>query len=130
MKNRYKDWWEQGIRDLEKSRLDLQNEYWEWACFTAQQSAEKVLKSLAMWLGLEVWGHSLTEIMKVLHEFIGIPEEILEFAQTLDIYYIPTRYPNGFSSGKPADYFNKKNAEEAISAADYIIRFCESHLSK
>jgi HEPN domain-containing protein len=81
-------------------------------------------------LGLEAWGHSLTELTKVLRKFIEIPEEIIEYAQALDIYYIPTRYPNGFASGKPADYFNKKNAEEAIHAADHIIRFCESHLPR
>jgi len=130
MTNRYQDWREQGIRDLGKARLDCQHEYWEWACFTAQQSAEKVLKGLAMWLGLEVWGHSLTDLIKVLRKFIEVPEEILEYAQTLDIFYIPSQYPNGFASGKPADYFNKKNAVEAIGAADHIIGFCESHLPK
>jgi HEPN domain-containing protein len=128
MSKRFQDWYDQGIRDLEKAKLDFQHEYWEWACFTAQQSAEKILKSLAMYLGLETWGHSLTEITKILKEFIEIPEELIEQAQTLDIYYTTTRYPNSFTSGKPADYFNKKNAEEAIDAADYIIRFCKSHL--
>lgn len=46
--NRWKDWYEQGKRDLEKARLDLDHGFYEWACFTAQQSAEKVIKAMAM----------------------------------------------------------------------------------
>ncbi len=45
-----------------------------------------------------------------------------------DLYYIPPRYPNGFASGKPADYFTEAQAREALDAADQIIRFCEGHL--
>ena len=47
--------------------------------------------------------------------------------QTL-CYYIPPRYPNGFASGKPADYFTEAQAQEGLYAADRIIRFCEGHL--
>ena len=128
--NRWKDWYEQGKRDLERGRLDVAHRFYEWACFTSQQSAEKVIKGLALKLGLTIWGHSLTEILGILSERIEIPEELKDEAKLLDLYYIPPRYPNGFSSGKPADYFTEKQAREAIDAADRIIRFCESHLAQ
>lgn len=128
--NRWKDWLEQGKRDFERAKLDLVNKYFEWACFTSQQSAEKVLKAVALKLGLNIWGHSLTEIINILAGKIDVPEELKDNAKLLDIYYIPTRYPNGFPSGKPADYFTEKQAKEAIDAAGNIIRFCESHLDK
>jgi HEPN domain-containing protein len=127
--NRWKDWHDQGKRDLERARLDLEHHFYEWACFTSQQSAEKVVKGLALRLGLTIWGHSLTEILKILSERVEIPDQLKDMARLLDLYYIPPRYPNGFPSGKPADYFTRKQAEEAIDAADHIIRFCESHLS-
>ncbi len=120
--------YDQGIRDLERARLDITHEFYEWACFTAQQSAEKVLKGLALNLGITIWGHSLTEMLVILSESIAIEEEVKEIGKLLDIYYIPTRYPNGFSSGKPADYFTEKQAQEAINAADNIAKFCESLL--
>jgi len=66
----------------------------------------------------------------VLAEHITIEEEIKEMGKLLDIYYIPARYPNGFPSGKPADYFTEKQAREAVNAADYIAKFCESLLFK
>ena len=128
--NRWKDWYEQGKRDLERARLDVDHRFYEWACFTSQQSAEKVIKGLALKLGLTIWGHSLTEILRILSERIEIPEPLKDEAKLLDLYYIPPRYPNGFPSGKPADYFTEKQAREAIDAANHIIGFCESHLAQ
>ena len=128
--NRWKDWYEQGLRDFERAKLDLEYKYYEWVCFTAQQSAEKVLKALALKLGFTVWGHSLNEILSVISSKIDVPNEIKEFAKLLDLYYIPTRYPNGFFIGKPADYFTEKQAKEALNATNNIIRFCENYLHR
>ncbi len=96
----------------------------------SQQAAEKALKALGMKLGFQLWGHSLTEMLKILNGSgkIGIPEDIKRKGRLLDRYYVPTRYPNGFTAGKPADYYGRSEAEEAIDAADSIIGFCEGHL--
>lgn len=128
--NRWKDWYDQGKRDLEKAQLDLKHGFYEWACFTSQQASEKIIKALGMKAGITLWGHSLTEMINLLAEKIIIPEEIKEKAKLLDLYYIPPRYPNGFASGKPADYFSEKQAKEALDAANSIIRFCESYLAR
>lgn len=125
--NRWKDWYEQGKRDLERAHLDLKHQYYEWACFTSQQAAEKVIKACALKQGLSLWGHSLTEIFNAISDRIQVSEEIRDLARLLDLYYIPARYPDGFPAGKPADYFTEKQAREAVDAADQIIRFCESH---
>jgi HEPN domain-containing protein len=128
--NRWKDWYEQGKRDLERARIDVEHRFYEWACFTSQQAAEKGVKGLALKLGITIWGHSLTEIFKILSERIQVSEQLKDKGKLLDLYYIPPRYPNGFPSGKPADYFTEKQAIEAVDAADNIIRFCESLLSQ
>ncbi|HSR12036.1 MAG TPA: HEPN domain-containing protein, partial [Thermodesulfobacteriota bacterium] len=94
-----------------------------------QQAAEKVAKSLGLKLGVTLWGHSVTEILKILSEKVDIPDGLKDKARILDLYYIPARYPNGFPSGKPADYFTELQAREAIDASDHIVRFCESHLN-
>lgn len=128
--NRYRDWIEQAERDLGRANLDIKYKYYEWACFTTQQSAEKSVKALCMLLGLEVWGHSITNMVKLLKKRIQIPKNLVEFAQMLDTFYIPTRYPNGFSVGKPSDYYNKKVAEGALDAAEGIFRFCKIYINK
>ena len=127
--NRWKDWDGQGRRDREKARLDLEKGYHEWACFTALQAAEKVINALALKRGISLWGHSLTEMLGILSSTIAVPEEIMDRARLLDLYYIPARYPNGFPSGKPADYLTQRQAQEAIDTADGIIGFCESHMA-
>jgi HEPN domain-containing protein len=120
---------EPALATMEKARLDLENGYYEWACFTAQQAAEKIINALALKKGLSIWGHSLTEMLGILTPVVAVPDEIKDRARLLDLYYIPARYPNGFPSGKPADYFTQRQAQEAIDAADSIIGFCESHMA-
>ena len=119
--SRYADWFAQALRDLEKAHLDLQHEYWEWACFTAQQAAEKAVKALLMSRGMDAWGHAITPMLRALKD-LDVPLHLIEYAQLLDVLYIPTRYPNGFSVGKPADYFSATKAQEALDAATEIGR--------
>jgi len=125
--NRYRDWLAQAKRDLDKAEIDLQHQYWEWACFTAQQSAEKAVKALLMHQGIDAWGHAITPMLRRLDK-IPVPENIIRNGQLLDVYYIPTRYPNGLAEGIPADYFNEEKAREGLDAARDILRFCQDHL--
>ena len=127
--NRHRDWMEQAWRDLEKARLDVRHGYYAWACFTAQQAAEKAVKALLMYQGHDVWGHGITALLRALPS-PPIPEVLLERARVLDSYYIPTRYPNGFPAGKPADYYSQAMAEEAVRAADAIMRFCQDSIAQ
>jgi len=55
--------------------------------------------------------------------------DLMEGAKILDKYYIPARYPNGFDTGAPVDYFTEKEAKEAIDYADKIIRFCKDNIA-
>jgi HEPN domain-containing protein len=126
--NRWRDWYDQGKRDRERAILDVEHGYYEWACFTGQQAAEKVIKALGLFKGVTLWGHSLTEMLTLIGQHLAVPDPILDHARLLDLYYIPPRYPNGFASGKPADYFTEAQARGAVDAADAIIGFCEGHL--
>jgi HEPN domain-containing protein len=127
--NRYKDWLEQAERDLGRADIDIQYAYWEWACFTAQQAAEKAVKGLLMNRGMSAWGHAITPMLRRLAtEGVVVPDAMIGRAQLLDAYYIPTRYPNGFTEGKPADYYNAEKAQEAVDAARELLRFCADHL--
>jgi HEPN domain-containing protein len=125
--NRYRDWPSQAARDLERARIDIQYEYWEWACFTSQQAAENAVKALLMHRGLDAWGHAITPMLRGLQD-PPASTDLIELAQLLDAYYIPARYPNGFAEGKPADYYNAAKAQEAVHAAEAILQFCQNHL--
>lgn len=45
MPNRFKDWIEQAKRDLEQAEESRHSGKHEWACFAAQQGAEKAVKA-------------------------------------------------------------------------------------
>jgi len=129
MPDRSRDWLSQAMRDLEKAEQDLVWGYYEWACFTAQQAAEKGVKALFQHLHADAWGHSISRLLKELPQEIRPDEDLINHAIVLDRYYIPTRYPNGFDSGAPKDYFTKKDAEDACLSAKRIIEFCKSKIS-
>jgi HEPN domain-containing protein len=126
MSERSLDWLRQAEKDIEKAKLDLKAGYYEWACFTSQQAAEKAIKAVFQRLHGEAWGHGTKALLE------NLPYEDssqwIEDAKLLDKFYITTRYPNGLPEGIPHDYFTKKEAEEAIKAALRIYEWCKSKI--
>lgn len=130
MPERSADWMKQAERDLEKAKMDLKWQYFEWACFTAHQAAEKALKAVYYKLGAEVRGHSIVDLLKGLKGKAKANGDLMDGAKYLDRYYIPTRYPNGWAAGVPADYYGKEDAKDAVGNSGKIIRFCKGLLAK
>jgi HEPN domain-containing protein len=126
MPERSRDWFRQAEHDLAKASLDLQWRYFEWACFTAHQAAEKAVKAVYYARHGEARGHGIRELLSAL----GLPltETLLGQATFLDRFYIPTRYPNGLPAGVPHDYFSQEDAAKAIEAAETILAWCQSYL--
>ena len=125
MPDRSGDWLAQAKRDLNHAVNACKDSDFEWSCFSAQQSAEKAVKAVFLHMHGEGWGHSVFGLLGSLGKKKNVPEPLLDAAKALDKHYIPTRYPNGFDSGAPGDYYTKKDAEDAISNAREIIEFCE-----
>ncbi len=125
MPNRWRDWLAQAKRDLNHAVHACEDEDFEWSCFSAQQGAEKAVKAVFLYLHGESWGHSVFALLKALGDKTEVSERLIEAAKNLDKHYIPTRYPNGFDSGMPGEYYTKKDAQEAIENAREIIEFCE-----
>jgi len=109
--SRTQDWLRQAERDLLHARRSLEFGDYEWACFAAQQAAEKAVKALYQHLGVEVWGHSISRMLENLPDNYKPTKEIVDMAKELDRHYIPTRYPNFHSEGAPMDYYTKMDAE-------------------
>ncbi|MBM3302535.1 MAG: HEPN domain-containing protein [Deltaproteobacteria bacterium] len=128
MVERSEDWLAQAERDLESARWQLQGGYYEWVCFASQQAAEKAVKALYQHLHAMACGHMVSRLLSELPETIRPDTELIEQAIYLDRYYIAPRYPNGFERGAPKDYYTRRDAEEAISYAESVLRFCRGHI--
>ena len=126
--NRAADWLRMAERDLGLAELGAASGFHEGAAFHAQQCAEKAVKALVQSLHGSVRGHAITEIVRQLPTSVSVPAEILNAAQQLDKVYVISRYPNGFASGNPSDYFNGKDSRELMAYAKQILEWCRSQI--
>ena len=128
--DRSKDWMDEAEWDLAHAKNDFKAGFYNWACFSSQQAAEKAVKAVFQKIHLEVWGHSVADLLIELSKEIDIPKKLIEYAYELDKAYIPTRYPNAHPSGSPKTRYIKSEARRMINYAEEIIEFCKSILSK
>ena len=116
--SRYKDWFAQAENDLSWGYDSFKSGHFAQACFIAQQTAEKALKSLAFFHGIDmVKSHSL----KIIANALDLNDEIQKNARKLDLYYISSRYPDAFSEGAPFEYFTAEQAKDALEMANTIL---------
>lgn len=130
MPERSADWFRQAKRDFAVAQEMKKSGFYEWACFAAQQSAEKALKAVFQKMHAVAWGHSVLELLRILSGKVEVNEELLTCARTLDRYYILSRYPNGFSEGSPMEYFTEGEAQNALLCTQRILEFCERLLAR
>ena len=125
MSERSIDWLRQAEADLKHARNSIELGDFEWACFTAQQSAEKGLKAVYEKMNMKAKGHSILGLLKGLSNYYNISEKFYSYGRILSRYYIEARYPNGFPEGAPIDYFDENMAKEAVNASDEILKWCK-----
>jgi HEPN domain-containing protein len=127
---RSKDWLDEAQGDLAHAKNDVQGGFYNWACFSAQQAAEKAIKAVFQRMGAEAWGHSVADLLKELSKKHEIPQGMSDNALELDKAYIPTRYPNAHPSGSARNRYIKNEATRLIGYAEGIVKFCSDLLSK
>jgi HEPN domain-containing protein len=127
--NRSGDWFKQAEKDLLAARDSAAAGHHEWTAFQAQQAGEKAAKALVQFLHGSVRGHSITQILPQAELKISLPATVLDAARDLDQVYVSARYPNGFASGAPADYFSENTSRRLLAQAETIVEFCRSQIS-
>jgi len=122
-------WLKTATEDLKAAELLRDGGMYAQACFLAQQSGEKAIKSL--WYLTDVdppWGHS---IQRLIIEFPRKAEidgvgTWIERAALLDKFYIPTRYPNGLPDLTPGQVYRPEDAKQGIDAARSLVGGCRA----
>ena len=127
--NRDRDWLNQAARDLDQAEESRRNGRHEWACFAAQQAAEKAVKALHLSLGQEAWGHVIAELLAELPLAVQAPADLIEKGRVLDNFYIPTRCANSHASGAPFEHYGPLRSEEAIPYAGEIVAFARAQMA-
>jgi HEPN domain-containing protein len=130
MTMRTKDWLRQAEKDLQHAKRSVVDRDFEWACFAAQQAAEKAVKALYQSVHIDSIGHSVSRMIQSLPSELKPAEELVERAKELDKHYIPSRYPNSHPEGAPLDYYTEPEARRAVEGAEEIIGFCKRKIPK
>ncbi|NMA75497.1 MAG: HEPN domain-containing protein [Bacteroidales bacterium] len=115
-------WLIQSKSDICDARYLYDGSRYNACCFFCQQAAEKAIKAYLYTRGAEhVFGHSVAELCqeasKLDHDFKTIKTAV----SPLDIFYIPTRYPNGLPGGIPSEAFSEEDAKRALDMAEKVV---------
>jgi len=130
MPDRSADWLRQAEVDLEQAGASQEAGRFEWACFASHQAAEKAVKALHLSLGQQVIGHAIRELLTLLPESVDVPTGFADLAKSLDLLYVPTRYPNGHPAGAPCDNYGRPQSEQAIDYARQIVEFSRDAMAR
>jgi HEPN domain-containing protein len=117
-------WFQQASHDLKAVHWNIQGGFHDTAAFLAQQAGEKALKSVLYFIGSRrraLLTHSLIEMIQEAGKKVEGLIDLAEGARTLDLHYIPSRYPNGLPSGYPHQFYGRETAERAMQAAEQIL---------
>jgi HEPN domain-containing protein len=123
------DWIAQAQGDLAHARHDLDSGFYDWACFSAQQAAEKAVEADFQRLGADAWGHSVADLLQELGRSVAVPPDLVQAGQDLDRAYIAARYPDAHPSGAPRNRYFRAEAERLVAHAESIVQFSEGLLS-
>ncbi len=118
----YNRWLSNAKLTLKSAINDKSSEFYNWACFKAQQAAEYAIKAFLRGIGNDSFGHSISLLL----EKSNFDKKLINKAKTLDKYYIPTRYTDAWSEGIPEDYYTLEETEEALNYSEMIIEEVEN----
>lgn len=98
---------------------------WEDLCFDAQQVAEKSIKALLIFLGIQFrFVHDIAELLTLLeNQNVKLPEEIKAAAE-LTNYAVETRYPG------PTEPVTEEEFKQALQTAEAVFAWCEAKIKK
>ena len=115
-------WLEQANDDLTEAKFSFERGKFSYACFLAEQSAQKSLKGFMIYnKDLNIQIHAISELLKRTVKFNKRFSDLIDRGKELDKYYLGTRYPDALPEPLvPSQSFTKKEANEAVETAQRI----------
>lgn len=107
-------------QDLQMAELALNEGIYNQVCFHSQQCVEKCLKGLLAGMGHKIpRTHSIVDLLRVLQNIHRDEciDDLREAMELMDIYYIPTRYPEALPGSLADGMPEREDALTAITTA-------------
>ena len=117
---RFLEWMHRAKGSLEMAQIKIIGHIqYEDLCFQVQQAAEKALKGLLIYYGIEPeFTHNIEKLLGELERYTAIPANIRESAQLTD-YATQTRYPGEYEEVTKEEY------EKAVNIAQGCLDWVE-----
>ena len=88
-------------QDLNFAESGLKDKFYSHVCFLSQQAVEKTCKAFLIFNNLNYpKTHKIVEIVNSNKKLKDLLNEFINEMKLLDAFYIPTRYPDGYSERK------------------------------
>ncbi|ORX22565.1 DNA-binding protein [Thermoanaerobacterium sp. PSU-2] len=118
----YKQWLNYAEDDYKAANELLKAKLYNVVCFHSQQSIEKYLKAYLIYNGINPPKvHHLITLIRIINKFSDAFDEFIDDVKTVDMYYIPSRYPDAPIGSLPDGMPNENDAKKALEIA-YNIR--------
>lgn len=130
--NRHNVWFEQAKHDLKASMVSQNNDFFEWACYQAEQSVEKALKSMIIKAGyIAPRTHKLTVLIGLCNNINPVFRDFKFKFRDLEIFTFIARYPflKIGENDAPHDFIVKIDAQNCYDQALVIVRKIEELLN-
>jgi len=123
------DWLREAEADFKHAKNCLKTKSYNWACFVAQQSAEKALKAfiMASLRKRPLHTHDLIRLYNEAKSKLMLPNEIAESLGELSSYYTLARYPNAGLT-RPSIGIAKTQTERALATAERVLKAVKNAL--
>lgn len=115
--------------DLRAADATLKDNVFSAVCFHSQQAAEKAIKAILLAKSGKVpRDHSVLRLAEMSgdKELFELHKGEMEF---LDMFYVPTRYPDALPGSLPEGLPNKEDAEKAVFSAKKIVEFIKKRFN-
>lgn len=113
-------WLEFSRQDLRMAELAFKERIYNQVCFHCQQCVEKCLKGILANQGkTPPRTHSIVDLLGLLPP--GYLADLRDAMSQMDIYYIPTRYPDALPGSLTEGLPGKEEATEAIATTRALL---------
>ncbi|MGE5391815.1 MAG: HEPN domain-containing protein [Deltaproteobacteria bacterium] len=120
-------WFELAYDDIDSAKIMLREGKHNIVCYFSHQAAEKGLKGVLEFNGVNPpRTHNLIDLVNLCNNIDDLFKGVLSQARLLNQFYIPTRYPVAPPGSLPTGAPNKDVAQKALSHAETILYLCNS----
>jgi len=116
------DWMAEAEADLRHASQAYRFRSFNWACFAAEQAAEKAIKAFLIGIVKKrpIHTHDLTALQRQTHGRLRLPTLVSSRLAQLSAYYTGARYPNS-GLNRPSVSITASESEAAIATARGVV---------